>query len=424
MLMEWRYIMENIKCPNCGHEIPIEDALLHKSEEKIRLEYEKKFNEQAAFVNKQKSELEKQSKALEEKAEEQERNLKKLVENGIREQQSRLEKEASEKFEAQIKQLAEENAKRKAENLELKKHELSLMKMEEELKEKEERLQIDLQKSLLEKQEEIKQNAVAQEKEKNELLIREYEKKLGDQKLLIEEMKRKAEQGSMQMQGEVQELALEELLKSQFPFDDIQPVPKGVSGADIIQHVKNEFQQDCGQIIYESKRTKAFSEGWIDKLKEDAMSTGANLSVIVTEALPKDMVRFGRKQGVWICTFNEVQSVTFALREMLLKEHAALLSVSNRSDKMELLYQYLTSDNFRQRIEGIVEGFASMKEQIEQEKRAMQRIWKEREKQIEKVINNTINMYGSIRGIAGNAVGTVKALELEFIGDGQEDSIA
>ncbi len=291
--------MENIKCPSCGNEIPIEDALLHKAEEKARLEYEKKFSEQAAFVKEQKLELEKQSRALEEKAKEQEHILKKMIEKGIREQQTRLEKEASEKFEAQIRQLTDENAKRKDENLELRKREVSLLEREAELNERAEQLDLNMKKALLEKQEEIKQQAILQEREKSELVVREYEKKLSDQKLLIDEMKRKAEQGSMQMQGEVQELALEELLKGQFPFDVIQPVPKGVTGADVVQYVKNEFQQDCGLIIYESKRTKAFSEGWIEKLKDDARRISAGLSVIVTEVLPKGMVKVHTKYGSW-----------------------------------------------------------------------------------------------------------------------------
>jgi len=216
----------------------------------------------------------------------------------------------------------------------------------------------------------------------------------------------------MQMQGEIQELALEEILRGLFPYDGVEPVAKGAAGADVIQSVNNEFQQQCGKIIYESKRTKAFSDSWTDKLKTDMMNTGSNLAVIVTEALPKEMNRFGKKDGVWICGFNEIRSVALILREMLIREYTALSSISNKGDKMELLYQYLTSDNFRQRVECIVGGFCSIKEQLDNEKRAMQKIWKEREKQLEVVIGNTIDMYGSIKGIAGNAIGTVQALEL------------
>ncbi|MCG8483569.1 MAG: DUF2130 domain-containing protein, partial [Clostridia bacterium] len=335
----------------------------------------------------------------------------------------KIREEASEEVEERIKQLLEENERRKNENKALKQREIDLLKKEQDLKEKQEEIELEMQKKLLEKQEEIADEVRKKEQEKTELKLKEYEKKLEDQKKLVEEMQRKAEQGSMQMQGEVQELALEEILKSEFPFDSIEPVEKGIKGADVIQVVKNEFQQICGRIIYESKRTKSFSEGWIEKLKKDQRSIGAEISVIVSESLPKDMVKFGRKDGVWICTFPESKHVAFVLREMLLREYMVRSSVSNVGGKMESLYDYLTSEDFRQKVEGIVEGFSSLKNQIDNEKRAMQRIWKEREKQLEKVIENTIGMYGSIRGIAGSAIGSVPKLELAC-GEMDEDQIS
>jgi len=241
---------------------------------------------------------------------------------------------------------------------------------------------------------------------------KELEKKLEDQKKLIDEMQRKAEQGSMQLQGEIQELALEDFLKAQFPFDIISEVPKGVRGADAIQSVINSLQQDCGKIIYESKRTKKFSDEWLEKLKNDQKNQQAEIAVIVTESMPKEMERFGQKNGVWICSFQEIKSLSFVLREMLIKTQSIRVAQENKGDKMEMLYIFLTSTEFRQQVEAIVDGFSQLKSDIDSEKRAMQKIWKEREKQIEKVMNNTIDMYGSIRGIAGNAIGTIQALEL------------
>ena len=183
-------------------------------------------------------------------------------------------------------------------------------------------------------------------------------------------------------------------------------------GADVIQIVRNDAGQECGKIIYESKRTKTFGPDWIGKLKNDQREQKADMAVIVSENLPKDMDRFGNKERVWICTFPEVKGLSFVLREMLIKVHAVGTSEENKTDKMSLLYSYLTSPEFSERIEAIVEGFSDMKSGIDSEKRAMQKIWKQREKQIEKVTNNTIDMYGSIKGIAGKAIGTVKALEL------------
>jgi hypothetical protein len=453
----------NIKCPNCGHHFPVEDAFFNQAEEQIRKEYEKKIAQQAAMFNRQKETLDKEKEEFEKKKEKENELFKERLEKKIEEERIRLKKNTDEEldqklrlwneekerqrkiaqeeyalklkqfeeeklnlkklahdeFEAKIKQLEEENEKRKQENKELKERELSILKKEVELKEKQEEMQLEMEKKMLEKRDEIALEIRKKEQEKNDLRIREFEKKLEDQKKLIEEMQRKAEQGSMQLQGEIQELALEDLLRAEFPFDLIDEVGKGVKGADIIQTVVNPLQQVCGKIIYESKRTKTFSEQWIEKLKDDQRDQGALLAVIVTEVLPKDMERFGRRDGVWICTYHDVKNLLVVLREMILREHSIRSSQENKGDKMELLYHYLVSDDFRLRVETIVEGFSTLKIEMDREKRAMQKIWKEREKQIEKVISNTIDMYGSIRGIAGNAIAPVKALELG-IGDDEE----
>jgi hypothetical protein len=279
-------------------------------------------------------------------------------------------------------------------------------------------MEILLQKKLNEERTSLTETIKKQEQERTGLVIREYEmkledekKKLEDQKKLIEEMQRKAEQGSMQLQGEVQELALEELLRTAFPFDTIEEVAKGVKGADCMLHVKNSLAQPCGKIIYESKRTKAFTNEWIEKLKVDMRSQQADIAIIVTETLPKDMTTFGFKDGVWICRFAEVKPLSFVLRDSLIRINTALVTQENKGEKMQMLYSYLTGNEFRQSIEAVMEGFFSLKEGITKEKVQMEKIWKEREKQLEKVLNNTAQFYGSIKGIGGNAIGDIKLLE-------------
>ena len=225
-------------------------------------------------------------------------------------------------------------------------------------------------------------------------------------------MKRKQEQGSMQLQGEVQELAIEEWLAVQFPLDTIDEIKKGARGGDCIQIVNTRTNQNCGTIYYESKRTKDFQPTWIDKFKTDIREKGANIGVLVTEVMPSDMDRMGLKNGIWICNYEEFKGLSGVLRESIIQVNNALSSQENKGDKMHMLYDYLTSNSFHMQIEAIVEGFSSMKSGLDSEKRAMQRIWKEREKQIDKVITNTIDMHASIRGIAGNAIQAVKALEL------------
>ena len=210
----------------------------------------------------------------------------------------------------------------------------------------------------------------------------------------------------------MQELAIEEWLSAQFPLDSIEEIKKGARGGDCIQVVNTRSIQNCGKIYYESKRTKDFQPAWIEKFKADMRDKGADVGILVTEAVPSDMDRMGIRDGVWICSFSEFKGLCAVIRESVIQLRMAVSSQENKGDKMHMLYDFLTSNTFRMQIEAIVEGFTQMKNDLESEKRSMQRIWKQREKQIDKVVTNTIDMYGSIKGIAGNAIQTVKALEL------------
>ena len=216
----------------------------------------------------------------------------------------------------------------------------------------------------------------------------------------------------MQLQGEVQEIAIEDLLSRTYPFDKIKEVPKGVRGADCIQSVINSMQQECGSIVYESKRTKNFSNAWIDKLKQDQMICRADIAVLVTQTMPNDIERFAQKNGVWICRFEDVKSLSFVLREMLIKTYSIKKAEENKGSKMELLYSYLTSSEFTQNIKRIVENYDAMIEQLNSEKKAMHKIWAAREKQIWVVQENISALFGSIKGIAGKELETSNVLEL------------
>ena len=414
---------DKIQCPNGAHQFDVEEALSGKLQAQFKAEYERKVAEQAQVfkkekeklaetINQERVKLEKAQTEFEAKKERENELFKEKLEQRIIAEKEKISKSTKETFEQQLKALQEENDKRKAENRQLKTAEIDLLKRENELKEKAEELHLNIQKELLEKQKEIEDKARAKEKEANLLKEREYQKQLDDQKKLIDEMKRKAEQGSMQMQGEVQELALEELLSATYPFDRIEEVGKGIRGADCIQRVVNIRQQNCGAIVYESKRTKNFANDWIDKLKQDQIKCKADIAVLVTETFPSDMDRFGEKDGVWICGFNEVKSVSFVLREMLLKTQSVKSSEENKGDKMELLYIYLTSNEFVQNIKRIVENYDGMINQLNSEKKAMHKIWASREKQIWVVQENISALFGSIKGIAGNELETSSVLEL------------
>jgi hypothetical protein len=373
-------------------------------------ERKKKFKEeQEKFLAKQKQFEEGQEKAREEYLE----RLKKDREKIESEAKEKALKEAKESMEVLIKSLKEDLDRKKEENKKLQEKEVAFMKKELELKEVKEKMELEVQKRVLESAKKFEEDAAKKMSEKFELKEKEYQKQIDDAKKSAEEMKRKMEQGSMQLQGEVQELAIEDALRQQFPFDFISEVSKGVRGADCIQAVINKSQEECGKIIYESKRTQNFAGDWIPKLKTDMISSGADIAVLITQTLPKDQKSFSMVDGVWVCSFSEFQSLAAVLRDALIRVHATRASNENRGDKMQMLYTYLTGNEFRHQVEAIVEAFTTMKSNLDREKRQMMKNWKEREKQIDKVIENTLGLYGSVKGIAGSSVKTIEALEFD-----------
>lgn len=407
---------EQIKCPNCGTEIDVTNILSHQLEAEFQAKFQEQLAQERTKMENQLDLLREEKLAFEEKKKRENELFQEKLEKSIKDERRSIEEKLK------LKLAEEQRAQFEALQLELNEKsmqvsELNKTKAEvERLKREKEEAQ-----SIAQLAAETKMNEILQlEKEKikkmveenNELRIKELQKKLEDQKNLTEEMKRKQEQGSMQLQGEVQELAIEEWLAAQFPLDTIEEIKKGARGGDCIQIVNTRSDQNCGKIYYESKRTKEFQAGWISKFKADMREKGADIGILVTEAMPSDLERMGMKDGVYVCTYEEFKGLSGVLRETVIQVHTALGSQVNRGDKMHMLYDFLTSTNFRMQVEAIVEGFTAMKDGLETEKRSMQRIWKEREKQIEKVIINTIDMHASIRGIAGNAIQSVKALEL------------
>jgi hypothetical protein len=320
-----------------------------------------------------------------------------------------LRKTISQDFENQLV-LLKNSAAETEEKLKISRQkELEFLQREKQLHQKEEEMELAVQRKLQEQRNELTDQIRKQEAERHsikdteyQLKVKELEKQLDDQKKLADEMKRKAEQGSMQLQGEAQELILEELLRNYFPFDIISEVGKGVRGADCVQTVRNQFGQECGRIIYESKRTNAFSADWIEKLKKDMRSMGVDVAVIVTQCYPKGMDCFGERDGVWICSFDEVKAVSYILRDGVMKLSNLAKSQDNKGDKMHLLYDYLTSSEFSEQWKAIREGYMSMRQSIQRERDAMEKLWKAREKQLDKVLLSAAHIRGSIEGIAGS----------------------
>lgn len=406
-----------INCPNCGTAIDVQDILSHQLEEEIKQKYQSQLQAEQTKFKDQQEELIKAQEDFEEKkrkdnelfTERLEQELSKRSKEAEEKLKVKLATESKDQFEALQKELNEKSEQVK----ELNKSKAEIERLKREKEEASEQAELKAQKMLNEMLGLEREKIAKTEAEKNEMRIKEMEKKLQDQIKLTEEMQRKQSQGSMQLQGEVQELAIEEYLAATFPLDTIDEIKKGARGADCIQIVNTRTAQNCGKIYYESKRTKDFQTSWIEKFKTDLREKEADIGVLVTEAMPSDMERMGLKDSIWICSYAEFKGLSAVLRESVIQINKVAISQEGKGDKMSLLYDFLTSNTFRMQVEAIVEGFSQMKNDLESEKRSMQRIWKQREKQIDKVITNTIDMYGSIKGIAGSAVQSVKSLELD-----------
>ena len=423
----------HIKCPACASSFDVEDVLSADVEQKIKLQYDKKLKDSLLQVEAEKKKLAEQEEEFEKKRRNQneifrqqlEKEKQKLENQAIADKQKmevelqqQLRKSIAQDYENQLRMLKQSDEEKDEKLRMAQQKELEFLKKEQALKNKEQELELQLQKQLLQERQQIQEQVrkdeaqrLAMKEEEHLFKMKDLQMQLEEQKKLIEEMKRRAEQGSMQRQGEVQELLLEEILKDHFPFDIIGEVGKGVEGADCIQTVRNHLGHDCGRIIFESKRTKTFNNAWIDKLKADMRSKGADVAILVTQTYPKDYKCFGEMDGVWICSFSEVLALTTAMRHTIIRIAETKKGEENKGEKMQLLYDYLTGNEFRQQMETIVEGFLSMKSSIDKERIQMEKLWKEREKQLHKVLMSTSGLFGSIKGIAGASIGNIPLLE-------------
>lgn len=375
-----------IQCPACGTSIPVSEAIASR----IRVEVEATLHE------------------------EYERRLRSAVQQARAESQDEHERAMADL----VNQVVEQ--RRKAE--EAQKRELALLKRARELEERQQELDLEIARRVDAEKKRIEEDLRRVAAEQYSFKLKEKDSQIEDLKTLLEEARRKSEQGSQQRQGEVLELDLEEVLARSFPQDVIRPVPKGMRGADVIQEVHDATLQPCGTIIWESKN-KQWSSSWLAKLKDDQRDAGASLAILVSVALPDEVRSFGLVDGVWVSSIGCYLPLAVALREQLIRVAFAGKAAEGMHEKMEALYAYLSGDEFRHRVEAIVETFGAMQGQLARERRAMEKLWKEREKQIERVVVNTVGMYGSIRGIIGAKLPEIPALDLDATA-GPADSVS
>ncbi|MEK6536671.1 MAG: DUF2130 domain-containing protein [Actinomycetota bacterium] len=369
-----------ITCPKCGEKIPLSEALTHQIADGLRqtisAEYSRKFSDEKAKI------------------------------------EQKAEKKAAGRLALELKD-RDEQIKEKSELLETAQTaEIELRRKTREIEERERNLELKLQRELDEQREAIRKESEQKVSEEHRLSDREKDEKMAAMLRQIEDLKQRAVQGSQQAQGEAYELELEDLLRQKFPHDEIEPVPKGMRGADVIQTVRNSLGQPCGKIIWESKRTKNWANDWISKLKDDQRAVRADVAVLTSTVFPGDAEGICEYDGVWLTDFPSCIGLASALRQGLVELAHARNAQEGKSGKMEMIYEYISGAEFRQRIEAIVEPFMEMRKDLHREQIAMQKLWTKREKQIDRVLLGAAGMHGDLEGIVGAQLPGVKMLEL------------
>jgi len=408
-----------ITCPKCGEEFELSDALTGRIREHLK-------GELLREVSRREGELKKRSAALKAQEEQISKSrdaIDEEIETKLKERLADAEKKAAKKLEGQyadqLKDLQGAIEEKDAAIKTFRDQELELRRKQRKLQEATESLELEVTRKLDEERERIRGEAEKKLGEAHRLKDLEKDKVIHDLKTSLEVMKRKAEQGSMETQGEVLEQDFEARLKSFFVHDDIQPVPKGIRGADLIQTVRTTMGAESGVLLWETKNTKAWSSAWIPKLKDDMIEVRASIAILVSVVLPDGINRFGQVDGLWVSDPLSAIPLAAALREQLMAISRERMASIGKNEKMETLYQYLAGVEFKQKIEGIVEAFTSMQDQLNRERRAMERHWKQREKEIERVVKNTVGLYGDMQGIIGGQIPAIPALELDDKADRQ-----
>jgi len=380
-----------INCPSCGKRIILSEALTHQLEEEIseRLQteaqekFEKKLSEETAKFQEE-----------------------------MRIEQEKIKREIEERHSLELLDLHEQ-VKEKDEKLDkIREKELELRKHQRELEDKQKTLELEITRRVDEETNNLEEKIAERLTEKYRMKDLEKDKQLGDLRRQIEELKQKAEQGSQQTQGEVAELELENLLQANFCDDQIEPVGKGVKGADVIQKVFTKSGVYCGSIVWESKNARRWSDSWLTKLKDDLRTIKADLAILTTTTMPKGIAHFAQKDGIWVTEFSYAIGLVSALRVGLIEVANAKLASVGKDEKIENLYNYLSGSEFRQRVEAIVESFITLQGDLEQERRAMEQVWAKREKQILRAVQGVAGMYGDMKGIIGPALPKIERLEL------------
>ena len=418
-----------IICPQCKTEIKLTESLAAPLLEATKRDFEQRLAQKDAAAAKRDAALREREALLaksQERFEEQVADKLKLERSKIVAEEARKARLAlSNDLDQKSKEIREiqEILKHKDEKLaEAQKVQADLLRKQRELDDAKRELDLTIEKRVQEGLAATRDQAKKEAEEGLKFKVMEKEQTIASMQKQIEELKRRAEQGSQQLQGEVQELELEAMLISKFPLDQISPVAKGEHGGDVLHRVAGSFGQACGTILWESKRTKNWSDGWLIKLREDQRQAKAEIAIIVSQALPKEVEAFEFIDGVWVTHPKVALPLAVAMRNTLMEVAGARQASEGQQTKMEMVYQYLMGPRFRQRVQAIVEGFSSMKDDLDKERKVIMKQWAKREEQIDRVMMATVGMYGDLQGIAGKTLQEIEGLELQALDAPKDES--
>jgi len=409
----------SIFCPECGREIIITEALGKQYKDQLQREFLKIQREKEDELRDREEDL----RGKMEELEDQKRGIASQVQRLLKQERAKLQEEALKQAQAEIYvqiQGMQEQLEEKSKRLETAQQtELELLKMKRRMETLENEKKIEIEKALLAERKRLTEEVDNFKTQEYDLKLRERERVIDSLKEQINGLQQKLTQGSQELQGEVLELALEEALKRLYPYDDIQPVKKGKKGADIIQTVRSQTGFVCGTILWEAKRAKNWSHSWVQKLKDDQREAKAEVAILVTTVLPQDISNFAALDGIWVTNLECYQGLAGAVRSELLSVARIQQTMQGKGEKIEVLYNYISGKEFSQRIEAIVESFLMMRDTLEKEKTAMTRLWAERTKQIDRVLEGVSGMYGDMKGIVGASMPEIKNMELPALGEGE-----
>jgi len=412
----------NVTCPECGHEFELSPAVLSGLREQAEANAKAAHEEESATLRAQIESFQAREKSLdslEARLKADTDKLEATIESRLTAKESELSEKAEAKARAsldlQLKELQLDRDEKAKELKASKEKELEFLREKRKLEEAKEQFELSIQKRIESERHQIREAAVKQATEEQARKLSEKDHIVESLKKQIENLRRKAEQGSQQLQGETLELDLEEALRESFPADDVSEVPKGIRGADLIHLVRSPTGRKAGTIAIEIKQTKAWSDGWIQKLKDDQRAVSADLGVIVTSTLPKGIDRFGDRDGIWVCDISSFTAFVSTLRWSLIQTHGQRVANENREGKKEVLFNYITGHEFRQKVEALLESFELMRNDLERERKAFERIWASRAKSIEQAVRSTAGMFGDVHSLSGGSVVGIESLELEGI---------